>query len=401
MAIYHLHVKNISRGSGRSVVAAAAYRAGETLPNEAEERVSAFGGRRDVLHNEIVLPDGAPDWMADRARLWNAVEAVEKRKDARLAKEIEVALPRELSKPVWMALARQLAAVYAAKGFVADFALHDDGTAHNPHVHMLLTTRVIESDGFGGKIRSADGRQFVEDARALWGKLANEALVTAGLGVAVDPRSHAQAGIDRVPTEHRGPDAAERRLRRENMAFSRKLPRSTAPTSQQELDRMLDNWPASQFERRAERDQDLPVPDPDGNAISSSQLEEAQERMVSEMERKPFDMSQSQRWAVTTEPEPRPSSERDQAQPVREPFDMSQSRRWAASAEPALSPLSEPERPLVSKRWETETPDREHAETRESGFQSSRWAPDADREPEGERGHDMEWQEPVHERVQD
>lgn len=85
MAIYHLNVKNISRGDGRSVVAA--YRAGEVLPNDAEEKLSDFGGRRDVIACGIHLPVGTPEWMADRTALWNAVELAEKRHDARLAKE--------------------------------------------------------------------------------------------------------------------------------------------------------------------------------------------------------------------------------------------------------------------------------------------------------------------------
>jgi len=76
VAIYHLHVKNIRRGDGRSAVAAAAYRAGETLPNEAEEKDSAFGGWLEVTFTEIRLPAGAPAWMTDRAKLWNAVEQV-------------------------------------------------------------------------------------------------------------------------------------------------------------------------------------------------------------------------------------------------------------------------------------------------------------------------------------
>src|SRR5260370_9039046 len=81
VAIYHLHVKNISRRDGRSAVAAAAYRAGETLPNEAEEKDSAFAGKRDVVFTEIRLPPNAPAWLPDPAKLWNPVEAPEKRKD--------------------------------------------------------------------------------------------------------------------------------------------------------------------------------------------------------------------------------------------------------------------------------------------------------------------------------
>ncbi|MET3616318.1 hypothetical protein ABID16_004667 [Rhizobium aquaticum] len=359
-------MKNISRGSGRSVVAAAAYRAGETLPNEAEERLSAFGGRRDVLHNEIALPADAPDWMANRAQLWNAVEAAEIRKDARLAKEIEVALPRELSAPVWLGLARQLAAVYAAKGFVVDFAIHDDGTAHNPHVHMLLTTRLVTAEGFGGKIRSADGRQFVEEARALWGRLANEALANAGLDASIDPRSHARAGVEMTPTVHRGPDAQERRLRRENMGLSRKLPRSTAPTDQAQLDRLMEGWPASQMERRAEQERDLPVPDPAGNPISPRQLEAAQERMVEDMERQPFDIAQSRRWAS---PEVGPS----QPEPDRE-------------------------KPVVSKRWTREAPEREPEEVKAGAVRSRRWQ-EPDREADDDR--DAARYEPTREPVRD
>lgn len=215
VATYHLHVKNISRGDGRSVVAAAAYRAGETLPNEAEERDSNFGGRRDVVHTAIVLPAGAPAWMADRAQLWNAVEKVEKRKDARLAKEIEFSLPRELPPPLWASVARAMADVYASQGYVVDLAVHDDGERHNPHVHLLLTTRAVTADGFGGKLREADSQRFVTDARATWRKIANVALGVVGAGVEIDERSNAARGIDERPGVHRGPDAAARRARRE------------------------------------------------------------------------------------------------------------------------------------------------------------------------------------------
>lgn len=221
VATYHLHVKNISRGDGRSVVAAAAYRAGETLPNEAEERDSNFGGRRDVVHTAIVLAAGAPAWMADRAQLWNAVEKVEKRKDARLAKEIEFSLPRELPPALWGAVAHAMADVYASQGFVVDLAIHTDGEIRNPHVHLLLTTREITADGFGGKLRGADAQKFVTDARAAWRKIANVALGAVGAGVEIDERSNAARGIESAPGKHRGPDAAERRARREGRGSMR------------------------------------------------------------------------------------------------------------------------------------------------------------------------------------
>lgn len=217
MALFHLHVRNIGRSDGRSAVACAAYRAGETLPNEAEEKASAFGGRRDVVFAEIRTPAGVPDWMRDRALLWNGVERAEKRKDARLAKEIEFALPRDLPRADWLALARQMADAYTSRGHIVDLAIHDDGTAHNPHVHLLMTTRAIVGDGFGGKLREADGRQFVQEARARWAKIANAALGTAGFAP-IDPRSHAARGITEPPGQHYAPDRQARRERREEGA---------------------------------------------------------------------------------------------------------------------------------------------------------------------------------------
>ncbi|EJT04924.1 MobA/MobL family protein [Rhizobium sp. CCGE 510] len=259
MAIYHLHVKNISRGEGRSILAAAAYRAGETLPNELEERMSVFGGRRDVVANEIRVPQGAPSWMADRAQLWNAVEAAEKRKDARLAKELEFSLPRELPRSAWLGVAHAMADAYAAKGFIADLAIHDDGAQHNPHVHLLLTTRVITVEGFGPKIRSADGRAFVIEARSLWARVANAALGKAGIAVAIDERSYAKRQLERKPGEHRGPDREERQARRARL--------------QQRRPQMIPREP----------EEDLPVPDPDGNPIHPRELGEAESRMLDDM----------------------------------------------------------------------------------------------------------------------
>lgn len=214
VAIYHLHVKNISRRDGRSAVAAAAYRAGETLPNEAEEKDSAFGGRRDVVFTEIRLPAEAPAWMADRGKLWNAVEAAEKRKDARLAKEIEFSLPRELDRAIWIEVARQMADIYVTQGHIVDIAIHEDGRGNNPHAHLMLTTRAVGADGFKLKLRDADGVAFVREARETWAKIANAALGKAGAGVEIDARSNAARGIDTRPTRHQGPDPAARRARR-------------------------------------------------------------------------------------------------------------------------------------------------------------------------------------------
>lgn len=214
VAIYHLHVKNISRRGGRSAVAAAAYRAGETLWNEAEEKETAFGGKRDVIFTEIRVPPGAPDWMTDRTKLWNGVETAETRKDSRLAKEIEFALPEELNRSAWIEAVRRIADIYVAKGHVVDMAIHDDPAARNPHAHMMLTTRTITPNGFGLKMRAADDLAFVTEARQTWETIANEALGKAGSSAQIDARSYAARGIDKAPTTHRGPDPATRRERR-------------------------------------------------------------------------------------------------------------------------------------------------------------------------------------------
>ena len=227
MAIFHLHVKNISRGGRgrdgarpRSALAAAAYRAGESLWNEAEEKETKFGGRRDIVHAEIRTPDSAPVWMRTRANLWNGAEAAEKRKDARLAKEIEFALPRELSREAWLRITREIADAYVSKGLVVDLAIHEDGRGHNPHAHLMLTTREITPDGFGPKHRWMDTDTFVNQARSLWERIANASLSGAGLAP-IDARSHAVRDLQQQPGQHRGPNAEERRHNRETAAMMR------------------------------------------------------------------------------------------------------------------------------------------------------------------------------------
>ena len=96
MAIYHCSVKVISRATGRSAVAAAAYRSGERLTDERLGKCHDYTRKSDIEHREIIAPDRTPDWMLDWAQLWNGVEAAERRKDAQLACEVEISLPREL-----------------------------------------------------------------------------------------------------------------------------------------------------------------------------------------------------------------------------------------------------------------------------------------------------------------
>lgn len=153
-----------------------------------------------------------------------------------------------------------MADAYASQGFVADFAIHDDGTQHNPYVHILLTTRVVTAEGFGPKIRSADGRQFVTEARTLWERIANNALKAAGVAVVIDSRSYTKRKLDRQPGQHRGPDPEERRARRQR---------------QREREQTM----------QRDHEHDLPVLDPDGSPIAPSELHAAERRMLDEVHR--------------------------------------------------------------------------------------------------------------------
>src|SRR5581483_1703434 len=109
MAIYHLSAKIISRGLGQSVVASAAYRSAEHLHDERLDQDFDYSRKQGVEHCEILAPEDAPDWVHDRAALWNAVELAEKRKDSQLAREIEIGLPVELSKEEQIELVRDYA----------------------------------------------------------------------------------------------------------------------------------------------------------------------------------------------------------------------------------------------------------------------------------------------------
>ena len=146
-AIYHFEAKVISRGAGRSAVAAAAYQSGEQLYNDYDGITHDYTKKTGVLFSGILLPDMAPAEWADRQTLWNAVEQAEKAKDSRLARQLIVALPTELTMQDWQAMLHQFVLEECvAKGMCADFAIHDtDG--HNPHAHIMLTVRPLDANG--------------------------------------------------------------------------------------------------------------------------------------------------------------------------------------------------------------------------------------------------------------
>ena len=215
MAIFHLSVKPISRSAGRSATAAAAYRAGEKILDERTGEIHDYARRGGVETADLVLPDGAPEWASDRAKLWNAAELAEKRKDACVAREYEVALPAELAPAERRALALDFARDMANhEGCAVDVAIHAPGRGgdnRNHHAHILRTTRKVEADGLGAKLDTEKaGRKRADDleaVRARWAELTNEHLERAGVAERIDHRSLKEQGIEREPTQHLGPAA--------------------------------------------------------------------------------------------------------------------------------------------------------------------------------------------------
>jgi len=238
MAIYHLAMKPISRSGGRSAVAAAAYRASQKLTNERDGLTHDFTHRRGVEHTEIVLPEGSDaEWAQDRSRLWNAAEAAEKRKDARVAREIEVALPHELTADQRLELTREFAHDLADRyGVAVDFAIHSphgDTDVRNHHAHIMLTTRKVEHDGLGEKTDlelenkrlSALGlptsHDQLRDIRMDWEDRANRHLALAGHDIRIDHRSHRDCGLEIEPTQHMGVHATQMDRRRKSVVRAR------------------------------------------------------------------------------------------------------------------------------------------------------------------------------------
>lgn len=170
--------------------------------------VHDFRKRSGVAHSEIMAPEHAPNWMLDRAQLWESVEAVEKRSDAQLSREFNVALPVELTKAQQIALAQDFVQrELVNRGMVVQLDLHDLDS-HNPHFHAMATLRDIEGDGWGKKNRDWNRKELLQHWREAWAKMANEHLERAGRSERIDHRSLVDQGIDREPTRHLGPHAA-------------------------------------------------------------------------------------------------------------------------------------------------------------------------------------------------
>jgi ATP-dependent exoDNAse (exonuclease V) alpha subunit len=218
VAIYRLSAAVLKRSAGRSATASAAYRAAERIADERTGLAFDYRRKRGVVHTEIITPAGTPDWMNNRAQLWNAVEAAEKRKDSQLAREIILALPYELTHAQRVDLVRDFArAEFVGQGMIADIAIHAPhraGDNRNHHAHLLLTMRELipigaGASGFGKKVRDWNDTERLEGWRAHWADTVNRHLEHAGHAARVDHRSLEDRGIDREPEPKQGPIATE------------------------------------------------------------------------------------------------------------------------------------------------------------------------------------------------
>jgi Ti-type conjugative transfer relaxase TraA len=224
MAIYHFSAKVISRAAGRSALAAAAYRSASRLHDERLDRDHDFTHKAGVVHSEVMLPEEAPEAWRDRERLWNGVETAEKRIDAQLSREVEFAIPREMSQVDGIALARDFVQrEFVDLGMVADLNVHwdigADGLA-KPHAHVMLTMREVDGQGFGRKVRDWNRTELVENWRERWADHVNERLAELDIDARVDHRSLKSQGLDLEPQDKIGPAAqrtAERGLQSERL----------------------------------------------------------------------------------------------------------------------------------------------------------------------------------------
>lgn len=247
IAIYHCSIKIISRSKGKSAVAAAAYRSGEKLKSEYDGQSHDYTKKAGVAYTEIMLPANAPPEFADRSFLWNSVEKIEKSKNSQLAREIEIAIPNELTRQQQISLVREYVKEnFVDNGMCADIAIHDkeDG---NPHAHIMLTVRPLNEDGTWGtkskkeyildkdgeKIKLKNGnyktrkvdtvdwnnKEKAELWRSKWADIANKYLAENEHAERIDHRSFERQGIEQIPSVHLGVAASQ--MERKGIATER------------------------------------------------------------------------------------------------------------------------------------------------------------------------------------
>lgn len=242
MAIYHLSTKIISRGKNQSAIASAAYRSGQLLIDETNGKTFNYSRKSDVAFSQIFLPNNAPKKFLNRQTLWNDIENFEKNSNAQLAREIEFALPIELSLQQQIKLACNFAETFAQNGMCVDLAFHNK--KGNPHCHLMLTMRSLDINGHwlpknsvqykldcnGNKIpvidkqgnqkKEKNGKRVFEkivtptndwnnkekllEWRKLYQDLTNSALLKSNITKQIDCRSYSNQGIKKIPSIHLG-----------------------------------------------------------------------------------------------------------------------------------------------------------------------------------------------------
>jgi ATP-dependent exoDNAse (exonuclease V) alpha subunit len=250
MQVIHMSVKPISRNNCRSAVASAAYRSGEKIRNDYNGRTHNYQNRNDVVYKEIILPDNAPRNFYDRKILWNAVEKIEKAKNARMAREVEADLPSELDRAEHIRLVeRYVKETFVAQGMCADICIHDKGDG-NPQTHIMLTTRSMDENGRwrdkqrkhyhlndnGNKIYDRvkkqykcgsikitdwDNRENVDKWRREWAKACNREFELKKMDKEVTHESYKRQNSELEPTIHLGHRADA--LKRRNIDTDRRI----------------------------------------------------------------------------------------------------------------------------------------------------------------------------------
>lgn len=225
-ALCHIRASVIQRSRGKSAVAAAAYRAAARLTDARTGQVWDYSRKKAVTDSYVLAPAGAPAWVHDREQLWSRVELAERRRDAQTARELQIALPRDLPRDCWREFVADVAAPYLAAGAVLDVAVHEpragDG-GEQPHVHVLLTVRALDpasTTGFaptrnaavaslltsGGSHGGARGDALTRERERIAGVI-NKHLRAAGSKRRADHRSYEARGDTRTPE----PPIGERR----------------------------------------------------------------------------------------------------------------------------------------------------------------------------------------------
>ncbi len=234
MEVISLHIDIISRRHGRSAIQMAAYCSRDKLYSDYTGKSYDYTDRQDLVYHEVMLPDSAPDTFHNSEVLWNSVEKIEKAKNARLARTIIIALPKELNHESHIKMVRQYAKeFFVQQGMCADISIHDKGDG-NPHAHMLLTTRSINRDGEwmckqrrnylldknGNKLRDPITQQYklgksiktnnwdsperIEEWRKGWAEICQSWFKQYGISKEITHKSYARQGVDREPTIHLG-----------------------------------------------------------------------------------------------------------------------------------------------------------------------------------------------------